>query len=105
MHVAGTIQGETLANHSSERPLVLIIDDDTGFARSCARLLGGWGYEVEMVLEGSEAVRRAHEREFDVILSDINVPDMSGLQILRSIRQHDRDVPVSGRDPGRTLSG
>jgi EAL domain-containing protein (putative c-di-GMP-specific phosphodiesterase class I) len=47
-----------------------------------------------MALEGGEAVRRAHEREFDVILSDINVPDMSGLQILRSIRQHDRDVPV-----------
>jgi EAL domain-containing protein (putative c-di-GMP-specific phosphodiesterase class I) len=88
------MQGEPLSNHSSERPIVLIVDDDAGFARSCARLLGGWGYEVEMVLEGSEAVRRAHEREFDVILSDINVPDMSGLQILRSIRQHDRDVPV-----------
>jgi len=88
------MQGEPLSNHSSERPIVLIVDDDAGFARSCARLLGGWGYEVEMVLEGSAAVRRAHEREFDVILSDINVPDMSGLQILRSIRQHDRDVPV-----------
>src|SRR3954470_1907123 len=85
---------ETPANHSSAKPIVLIVDDDAGFARSCARLLGGWGYEVEMALEGGEAVRRAHEREFDVILSDINVPDMSGLQILRSIRQHDRDVPV-----------
>ena len=93
MHVAG-IEGETLSNRSAARPIVLIVDDDAGFARSCARLLGGWGYEVEMVLEGSEAVRRAHEREFDVILSDINVPDMNGLQILRSIRQHDRDVPV-----------
>jgi EAL domain-containing protein (putative c-di-GMP-specific phosphodiesterase class I) len=94
VHVAGTVEGETLSNHSTERPLVLIVDDDAGFARSCARLLGGWGYEVEIMLEGGEAVRRAHEREFDVILSDINVPDMSGLQILRSIRQHDRDVPV-----------
>jgi EAL domain-containing protein (putative c-di-GMP-specific phosphodiesterase class I) len=73
---------------------VLIIDDDAGFARSCARLLGGWGYEVEMSLEGTRAVVRAQERHFDVILSDINVPDMSGLQILRAIRVHDRDVPV-----------
>ena len=94
MHVVGPVEGKTLSNHSSERPIVLIVDDDAGFARSCARLLGGWGYEVEMVLEGGEAVRRAHEREFDVILSDINVPDMSGIQILRWIRQHDRDVPV-----------
>jgi EAL domain-containing protein (putative c-di-GMP-specific phosphodiesterase class I) len=88
------MSAETPSNRSSAKPIVLIVDDDAGFARSCARLLGGWGYEVEMVLEGGEAVRRAHEREFDVILSDINVPDMSGLQILRSIRQHDRDVPV-----------
>jgi EAL domain-containing protein (putative c-di-GMP-specific phosphodiesterase class I) len=73
---------------------VLIVDDDAGFARSCARLLGGWGYDVEMALAGLEAVRRAQERKFDVILSDINVPDMSGLQILREIRLHDRDVPV-----------
>jgi EAL domain-containing protein (putative c-di-GMP-specific phosphodiesterase class I) len=47
-----------------------------------------------MALAGIEAVKRAQERNFDVILSDINVPDMSGLQILREIRQHDRDVPV-----------
>jgi EAL domain-containing protein (putative c-di-GMP-specific phosphodiesterase class I) len=94
VHVAATIEGEPLSNQSVERPIVLIVDDDAGFARSCARLLGGWGYEVEMVLEGAEAVRRAHEREFDVILSDINVPGMSGIQILRSIRAHDRDVPV-----------
>lgn len=93
MHV-GISQGENRFDASPERPLVLIIDDDVGFARSCARLLNGWGYEVELVLEGGAAVRRAHEREFDVILSDINVPDMSGLQILRSIRQHDRDVPI-----------
>jgi EAL domain-containing protein (putative c-di-GMP-specific phosphodiesterase class I) len=74
--------------------VILLVDDDAGFARSCARLLGGWGYEVATALEGCEAVRLAHEREFDVILSDINVPDMNGLQILRLIREHDRDVPV-----------
>src|SRR5437868_803456 len=86
----GSLSTEAAAN----RPTVLIVDDDAGFARSCARLLGGWGYEVEMALEGGRAVQRAQERPFDVILSDINVPDMSGIQILRAIRLHDRDVPV-----------
>src|SRR5207253_5134745 len=56
--------------------------------------LDGWGYDVETALEGTRAGVRVLERDFDVILSYINVPDMSGLQILRTIRQHDRDVPV-----------
>jgi EAL domain-containing protein (putative c-di-GMP-specific phosphodiesterase class I) len=94
VNVVGATQGAALSTLAPQRPLVLIIDDDAGFARSCARLLGGWGYDVEMALEGQRAVARSHERHFDVILSDINVPDMSGLQILRAIRLHDRDVPV-----------
>jgi EAL domain-containing protein (putative c-di-GMP-specific phosphodiesterase class I) len=94
VNVVGRPKGDALSAAPPQRPLVLIIDDDAGFARSCARLLGGWGYDVEMALEGVRAVARARERHFDVILSDINVPDMSGLQILRAVRQHDRDVPV-----------
>jgi EAL domain-containing protein (putative c-di-GMP-specific phosphodiesterase class I) len=73
---------------------VLLVDDDAGFARSCARLLQEWGYAVEAVLVGAQALRRAREQRFDVVLSDINVPDMSGLQILRAIREHDRHLPV-----------
>jgi EAL domain-containing protein (putative c-di-GMP-specific phosphodiesterase class I) len=94
VHIGGATQGAALSTVAPTRPTVLIVDDDAGFARSCARLLGGWGYEVETALEGERAVQRAQERRFDVILSDINVPDMSGLQILRAIRRHDRDVPV-----------
>jgi EAL domain-containing protein (putative c-di-GMP-specific phosphodiesterase class I) len=92
--VSGATHGAALSTVTPTRPLVLIIDDDAGFARSCARLLNGWGYDVETALEGVQAVQRAQERCFDVILSDINVPDMGGLQILRAIRRHDRDVPV-----------
>jgi EAL domain-containing protein (putative c-di-GMP-specific phosphodiesterase class I) len=94
VNVVGATHGGALSTLAPTRPLILIIDDDAGFVRSCARLLGGWGYDVETALEGGRAVQRAQERCFDVILSDINVPDMSGLQILRAIRQHDRDVPV-----------
>jgi EAL domain-containing protein (putative c-di-GMP-specific phosphodiesterase class I) len=94
--IARALQEEVfrLSSPAPQRPLVLIVDDDVGFARSCARLLGTWGYEVETKLDGGSAVERAKEKSFDVILSDINVPDMSGLQILRAIRQLDRDVPV-----------
>ncbi len=76
------------------RPLVLLVDDDPGFGRSCARLLDGWGYDVETVLEGTEAVKRVAERPFDVVLSDINVPGLSGLEILRAVRKTDPLLPV-----------
>lgn len=88
------VTSESGDEDAGRRPLVLLVDDDPGFARSCARLLAGWGYDVETVLAGGDAVRRARERAFDVVLSDINVPDMSGLQVLRAIREHDRDLPV-----------
>jgi EAL domain-containing protein (putative c-di-GMP-specific phosphodiesterase class I)/CheY-like chemotaxis protein len=84
------------------RPQVLIVDDDPAVGRSCARLLSSWGYDVETFLVGPEAIQRAGEKPFDVILSDINIPGMNGLEILRTVRANDRDMPVilMTGDPG-----
>ena len=71
------------ATNGARRPLILVVDDDPGFLRSCARLLDGWGYSVETALEGSEALRRTRQTTYDVILSDINVPDLNGLEFIQ----------------------
>jgi EAL domain-containing protein (putative c-di-GMP-specific phosphodiesterase class I) len=76
------------------RPLVLVIDDDEQFLRSCARILEGWNYEVHSASDGRSAVRLVSEKSFDVILSDINIPGLTGLEILRVVHQYDRDLPV-----------
>ena len=76
------------------RPLVLVVDDDESFARSCTRVLQSWGYGVETASDGGAAIELARARQFDVVLTDINIPRGSGLDILRAVRERDRDIPV-----------
>lgn len=76
------------------RPLVLVVDDDENFARACVRMLEAWGYGVETASDGGSALELAKNNHFDVVLTDINIPQYSGLDLLRAVRERDRDVPV-----------
>ncbi len=76
------------------RPLVLVVDDDENFARACVRMLEGWGYGVQTASDGGSALELAKKNHFDVVLTDINIPQYSGLDLLRAVRERDRDVPV-----------
>jgi EAL domain-containing protein (putative c-di-GMP-specific phosphodiesterase class I) len=77
-----------------ERPRMLIVDDDEAMLRGHARALGGKGFRIETAMNGHEAVKSLKENSFDVILSDIDMPGMNGLQLLDEVRAHDLDVPV-----------
>jgi EAL domain-containing protein (putative c-di-GMP-specific phosphodiesterase class I) len=78
----------------STRGRVLLADDEPSLARSIARVLAGAGYEVITVTDGPSAIDALRQHDFDVILSDIHMPGMSGVELLRSVREHDLDVPV-----------
>jgi EAL domain-containing protein (putative c-di-GMP-specific phosphodiesterase class I) len=73
---------------------VLVAEDDPALLRSYGRLLRHAGYEVDMVSEGATAVAHAAATDFDVILTDIGLPDLDGIELLRRIRERDREVPV-----------
>ena len=53
-----------------------------------------WDFEVTQATTSEAALEMARERAFDVILTDINLPGASGLEILRVVRSRDKDVPV-----------
>jgi EAL domain-containing protein (putative c-di-GMP-specific phosphodiesterase class I) len=76
------------------RPAVLVVDDDEQFMRACSRAIQSWDYEVAQAATGESAVQMVSERAFDVILSDINLPGTTGLDLLRAVRSHDKDIPV-----------
>jgi EAL domain-containing protein (putative c-di-GMP-specific phosphodiesterase class I)/CheY-like chemotaxis protein len=78
----------------SERSRVLLVDDDQLVARGYERTLRAAGYAVEVSTDCSEAIARFKKSAFDVIISDIKMPHMTGLDLLRAIREHDLDVPV-----------
>src|SRR3954471_11624608 len=73
---------------------VLVVDDEPVAARSYARALTAAGYQVVVAHDGREGAALAGSQAFDVIVSDIAMPDMDGLALLRSIRQADLDVPM-----------
>jgi EAL domain-containing protein (putative c-di-GMP-specific phosphodiesterase class I) len=75
------------------RGLVLLVDDEQSIARAYARTLGAAGFAVEIAFDGKAAAAAARERNFDVIVSDIAMPEMNGLELLRTVREHDLDVP------------
>jgi EAL domain-containing protein (putative c-di-GMP-specific phosphodiesterase class I) len=73
---------------------VLIVDDEAALRRANARILEGAGYAVAEAADGGAAVKAISAQEFDVILSDITMPGMTGVQLLRHVRETDADVPV-----------
>jgi DNA-binding NtrC family response regulator len=73
---------------------VLVVDDDAALSRTVHRLLTARGYEVVTVNSGQAAIDALLRRHFDVVVSDIQMPGMSGVELLSEVRAHDLDVPV-----------
>lgn len=73
---------------------VLIVDDDEAVLRVHKRALSGGGFDVETAISGQEAITALNRSAFDVVLSDIDMPGMNGIQLLEQVRSIDVDVPV-----------
>lgn len=76
------------------RGRILIVDDDPTLCRAYGRHLERAGYEVAVAHDGDTAARLFTESEVDAVLTDISMPGMDGMRLLRLIRDHDEDVPV-----------
>lgn len=73
---------------------VLLVDDQPEVRRVVRRSLAKAGYEVVEAWNGQVAVELARESTFDLVISDVRMPDMSGLELLNALHQHDPDLPV-----------
>jgi CheY-like chemotaxis protein len=72
---------------------ILVVDDRTDAATSMARLLRLYGHYVQLASDGSSAIERARADKPDVVLLDIDLPDMSGYDVARHLREHLFDKP------------
>jgi EAL domain-containing protein (putative c-di-GMP-specific phosphodiesterase class I) len=73
---------------------ILLAEDDAVLARSLTRILERAGYVVDAAPDGRIAIEILKGEEVDVVLSDIAMPAMNGLELLRAVREHDLDTPV-----------
>ena len=72
---------------------ILIVEDEEKIARFVTLELEHEGYQVEHAADGRTAVDMALERDYDLILLDVLLPQLNGMEVLRRIRKH-KDVPV-----------
>jgi two-component system OmpR family response regulator/two-component system copper resistance phosphate regulon response regulator CusR len=73
---------------------LLLVEDDILLGKSVQRGLAEVGHECDWVTEGEEAIRQARSESFDVIVLDLMLPDISGLETLRRLRAEGIETPV-----------
>lgn len=76
------------------RGRVLVVDDVDAVGAVFARVLTAAGYTVERAWNGQGAAEQLGRARFDAVLSDIGMPGMDGIALLRTVRERDYDVPV-----------
>jgi len=82
-------------NQVQKKLRILVLDDDNAVVDALGRVMSSKGeYDVVCEMDPLVAVECAREAKFDVILSDINMPKMNGIEFLQAIRGFDSDVPV-----------
>jgi len=81
-------------HNQSDKQTILIVDDDAAHRTMLSALLGGWGYRIEEANDGSVAIEKTKERPFDLILMDVRMVKVSGIQALEEIISFNPAVPT-----------
>jgi DNA-binding NtrC family response regulator len=66
---------------------ILVIDDEAIVRTSCSRSLSPEGYEVKLSQNGADAMKMLEEESFDLVLTDLKMPDIDGIEVLKMIKQ------------------
>ena len=74
---------------------VLVVDDELQLRRLFARSLTKAGYTVTEARHGREALELVRQHAFDLVLSDVQMPDMNGLDLLEALHAHYPELPVA----------
>lgn len=74
--------------------LILLVEDDRSITKALERALKGQGYSVNAVASGQAALLTLETDRPDLLILDLGLPDMDGLEVLRKVRARDVDLPV-----------
>jgi DNA-binding NtrC family response regulator len=77
-----------------DQPKVLVVEDDPDIRNILALFLGEKGFQVKVAESGDRALEMLHQEPMDLILSDVRMPGMSGLDLLRDVKERDPDIQL-----------
>jgi len=73
---------------------ILVVDDNADIRRGYDRILGAVGHDVREAKDGADAVALVLRGEVDVVVTDVHMPDMNGVELLRRVHELDPELPV-----------
>jgi DNA-binding NtrC family response regulator len=73
---------------------ILVVDDEMIVCESCRRILEEDGYEVEIALSGKEAFEKMKENPYDIVITDLKMPEIDGMDVLRTFRKEYPDAII-----------
>ncbi len=73
---------------------ILLVDDDTAIQKSMAPLLRSRGYEVEVSGNGASALKAFADRQPDLVVLDLGLPDLEGIEVCRRMRAVSQTIPI-----------
>ncbi|MGB9907499.1 MAG: response regulator [Candidatus Saccharicenans sp.] len=76
------------------RPRILFIDDEEIVLRSCRRIFAQSDYEIETALSGEEGLSKAINQDYDLVVTDLKMPGIGGMEVLKRLRQVRPDTTV-----------
>ncbi|HTJ84781.1 MAG TPA: sigma-54 dependent transcriptional regulator, partial [Polyangiaceae bacterium] len=83
-----------MSEEKKPRARVLVVDDDQSARTALAKLLSAEGLDVELAEDGRDALHKTEERAPDLVVTDISMPNMDGLELLGVLRRKHKDLPV-----------
>lgn len=95
------LQGQTNPSHR-----ILVVDDDDDIRDICARVLTAYGYQADAVADGGAAWKALRTMSYDLLITDHNMPKVTGLELVRILRSQRMTLPVvlmSGDLPVETV--
>jgi signal transduction histidine kinase len=81
-----------MANEAEISKTILVIDDELGLREGCRRALARYGYQVDVAATGKEGLAKAQSVDYGVVLVDVMMPDISGIELLAEIHAHEPDT-------------
>jgi DNA-binding NtrC family response regulator len=89
---SGQKEDESVVSQGKKR--ILVVDDELYMVHTLARILEALGYDVVRAYGGREALRVCHSQAVDLIVTDLHMPDMNGLELLTAVKTSDPQLPV-----------
>lgn len=79
---------------TEETTRILVMEDDVNIAKGLATVLADEEYEVQVANDGQTALDAFKNQDFDLLIADIRLPDMNGLDVIKQVRRHTPDTKI-----------